>query len=159
MIPLTLFLLACGAMYLGTIQAAFNALMRVSLQAARRGQRPRARSRKLSPGAAAAVPPASHAAGPDRGICRIAARADDRDLDAGLVPAAGGLDGGLWRDLRISRAVSDCLERSRARSRAAAAKLPDARPPAGAAYRADCCTFSIIRARSARRRYRSTATK
>jgi putative hemolysin len=32
MIPLTLFLLACGAMYLGTIQAAFNALMRVSLR-------------------------------------------------------------------------------------------------------------------------------
>ncbi len=26
MIPLTLFLLACGAIYLGTIQAAFNAL-------------------------------------------------------------------------------------------------------------------------------------
>jgi CBS domain containing-hemolysin-like protein len=32
MIPLTLFLLACGAIYLGTIQAAFNALMRVSLR-------------------------------------------------------------------------------------------------------------------------------
>jgi CBS domain containing-hemolysin-like protein len=32
MIPLTLFLLACGAVYLGTIQAAFNALMRVSLR-------------------------------------------------------------------------------------------------------------------------------
>jgi putative hemolysin len=30
--PLTLFLLACGAIYLGTIQAAFNALMRVSLR-------------------------------------------------------------------------------------------------------------------------------
>ncbi len=32
MIPLLLFLLACGAIYLGTIQAAFNALMRVSLR-------------------------------------------------------------------------------------------------------------------------------
>jgi len=32
MIPLILFLLACGAIYLGTIQAAFNALMRVSLR-------------------------------------------------------------------------------------------------------------------------------
>jgi CBS domain containing-hemolysin-like protein len=32
MIPLTLFLLACCAIYLGTIQAAFNALMRVSLR-------------------------------------------------------------------------------------------------------------------------------
>jgi putative hemolysin len=32
MIPLALFLLACGAIYLGTIQAAFNALMRVSLR-------------------------------------------------------------------------------------------------------------------------------
>ena len=32
MIPLTLFLLACCALYLGTIQAAFNALMRVSLR-------------------------------------------------------------------------------------------------------------------------------
>src|SRR5918992_2844669 len=32
MIPLTLFLLACGAVYLGTIQAAFNSLMRVSLR-------------------------------------------------------------------------------------------------------------------------------
>jgi len=32
MIPLTLFLFACGAIYLGTIQAAFNALMRVSLR-------------------------------------------------------------------------------------------------------------------------------
>jgi putative hemolysin len=32
MIPLTLFLLACGAIYVGTIQAAFNALMRVSLR-------------------------------------------------------------------------------------------------------------------------------
>jgi len=32
MIPLTLFLLACCAVYLGTIQAAFNALMRVSLR-------------------------------------------------------------------------------------------------------------------------------
>jgi CBS domain containing-hemolysin-like protein len=32
MIPLTLFLLACGAVYMGTIQAAFNALMRVSLR-------------------------------------------------------------------------------------------------------------------------------
>jgi putative hemolysin len=30
--PLTLFLFACGAIYLGTIQAAFNALMRVSLR-------------------------------------------------------------------------------------------------------------------------------
>ena len=32
MIPLVLFLLACSAIYLGTIQAAFNALMRVSLR-------------------------------------------------------------------------------------------------------------------------------
>ena len=32
MIPLTLFLLACGAIYIGTIQAAFNALMRVTLR-------------------------------------------------------------------------------------------------------------------------------
>ena len=32
MIPLTLFLLACGAIYIGTIQAAFSALMRVSLR-------------------------------------------------------------------------------------------------------------------------------
>ena len=32
MIPLLLFLLACSAIYLGTIQAAFNALMRVSLR-------------------------------------------------------------------------------------------------------------------------------
>jgi CBS domain containing-hemolysin-like protein len=32
MTPLALFLLACGAIYLGTIQAAFNALMRVSLR-------------------------------------------------------------------------------------------------------------------------------
>ena len=32
MSPLTLFLLACAAIYLGTIQAAFNALMRVSLR-------------------------------------------------------------------------------------------------------------------------------
>ena len=32
MIPLTLFLLACCAVYFGTIQAAFNALMRVSLR-------------------------------------------------------------------------------------------------------------------------------
>ncbi len=32
MIPLILFLLACGAIYVGTIQAAFNALMRVSLR-------------------------------------------------------------------------------------------------------------------------------
>jgi CBS domain containing-hemolysin-like protein len=32
MIPLILFLLACAAIYLGTIQAAFNALMRVSLR-------------------------------------------------------------------------------------------------------------------------------
>ncbi len=32
MIPLILFLLACCAIYLGTIQAAFNALMRVSLR-------------------------------------------------------------------------------------------------------------------------------
>jgi len=30
--PLTLFLLGCGAIYVGTIQAAFNALMRVSLR-------------------------------------------------------------------------------------------------------------------------------
>ncbi len=42
MIPLTLFLLACCALYLGTIQAAFNALMRVSLRllAEGSGQRP-----------------------------------------------------------------------------------------------------------------------
>ena len=32
MIPLTLFLLACGAIYVGTIQAAFSALMRVHLR-------------------------------------------------------------------------------------------------------------------------------
>lgn len=32
MIPLTLFLLACATVYVGTIQAAFNALMRVSLR-------------------------------------------------------------------------------------------------------------------------------
>ena len=32
MTPLLLFLLACGAIYIGTIQAAFNALMRVSLR-------------------------------------------------------------------------------------------------------------------------------
>jgi CBS domain containing-hemolysin-like protein len=42
MIPLTLFLLACCALYLSTIQAAFNALMRVSLRllAEGSGQRP-----------------------------------------------------------------------------------------------------------------------
>ncbi len=42
MIPLTLFLLACCALYLSTIQAAFNALMRVTLRllAEGSGQRP-----------------------------------------------------------------------------------------------------------------------
>src|SRR5262249_60721979 len=41
MIPLFLFLLACGAAYLGTIEAAFSALMRLSLRLiAERSDRP-----------------------------------------------------------------------------------------------------------------------
>src|SRR3954471_4664979 len=41
MIPLTLFLLACAAVYLGTIDAAFSALMRLSLRLlAERSTRP-----------------------------------------------------------------------------------------------------------------------
>ena len=32
MIPLSIFLLACAAVYLGTIEAAFSALMRLSLR-------------------------------------------------------------------------------------------------------------------------------
>jgi hypothetical protein len=32
MIPLTVFLLACAAVYLGSIEAAFSALMRLSLR-------------------------------------------------------------------------------------------------------------------------------
>src|SRR5262245_7507129 len=39
MIPLTIFLLACCAIYVGTIQAAFNALMRVSLRLLAEGSR------------------------------------------------------------------------------------------------------------------------
>ena len=33
MIPLSIFLLACAAVYLGSIEAAFSALMRLSLSA------------------------------------------------------------------------------------------------------------------------------
>src|SRR5215218_6453720 len=41
MIPLTVFLLACAAVYLGTIDAAFSALMRLSLRLlAERSARP-----------------------------------------------------------------------------------------------------------------------
>src|SRR5436305_14542217 len=41
MIPLSVFLLACAAVYLGTIQAAFSALMRLSLRlVAERSNRP-----------------------------------------------------------------------------------------------------------------------
>ena len=41
MIPLLLFLLACGAVYLGAIEAAFSALMRLSLRLiAERSDRP-----------------------------------------------------------------------------------------------------------------------
>ena len=41
MIPLTVFLLACAAVYLGTIDAAFSALMRLSLRLlAERSTRP-----------------------------------------------------------------------------------------------------------------------
>ena len=41
MIPLTIFLLACAVVYLGTIDAAFSALMRLSLRLlAERSDRP-----------------------------------------------------------------------------------------------------------------------
>jgi len=41
MIPLSVFLLACAAVYLGTIDAAFSALMRLSLRLlAERSARP-----------------------------------------------------------------------------------------------------------------------
>ena len=41
MIPLSVFLLACAAVYLGTIEAAFSALMRLSLRlVAERSNRP-----------------------------------------------------------------------------------------------------------------------
>ena len=41
MIPLSVFLLACAAVYLGAIEAAFSALMRLSLRlAAERTNRP-----------------------------------------------------------------------------------------------------------------------
>src|SRR5580692_11210650 len=41
MIPLSIFLLACAAVYLGTIEAAFSALMRLSLRLiAERSDRP-----------------------------------------------------------------------------------------------------------------------
>jgi hypothetical protein len=48
MIPLTVFLLACAAVYLGTIDAAFSALMRLSLRLlAERSARPGALSEYL----------------------------------------------------------------------------------------------------------------
>ena len=41
MIPLSIFLLACAAVYLGAIEAAFSALMRLSLRlVAERSDRP-----------------------------------------------------------------------------------------------------------------------
>ena len=133
MIPLTLFLLACGAMYLGTIQAAFNALMRVSLRllAEGSGRAPDLENYLQEP--LLLFLPLRTLLGLIEGFVVLLLALMIGISTPGLVPAAGGLDGGLRRDLRISRAVSDRLERSRARARAAAAKLPDALPPAGAA--------------------------
>ena len=48
MIPLTLFLLACAAVYLGTIQAAFSALMRLSLRLVAEGSGRPGRSATIS---------------------------------------------------------------------------------------------------------------
>lgn len=56
MIPLLVFLLACAAVYLGTIEAAFSALMRLSLRlVAERSGRPGSEFKSISPRCAIAV--------------------------------------------------------------------------------------------------------
>ena len=97
MIPLTLFLLACGAMYLGTIQAAFNALMRVSLRllAEGSGRAPDLENYLQEP--LLLFLPLRTLLGLIEGFVVLLLALMIGDLDPGLVPAAGGLDGRLWR--------------------------------------------------------------
>ncbi len=128
MIPLTLFLLACGAIYLGTIQAAFNALMRVSLRllAEGSGRAPDLEHYLQEP--LLLFLPLRTLLGLIEGFVVLLLALMIGISGPGSFLLLAGVDGGLRRDLRVSAAVSDRLERSRARARAAAAELPHAQP-------------------------------
>ena len=121
-------------MYLGTIQAAFNALMRVSLRllAEGSGRAPDLENYLQEP--LLLFLPLRTLLGLIEGFVVLllalmigVSTPGSFLLLAGSMVAFGAI-------CEFLRAVSDCLERSRARSRAAAAKLPDTLPPAGAAY-------------------------
>ena len=69
MTPLALFLVACATVFLGTVQAAFSALMRLVAAAHGRARRARRRARRISRRPAAALHP-----GPRRiGLCTVLA--------------------------------------------------------------------------------------
>ena len=132
MIPLSIFLLACAAVYLGAIEAAFSALMRLSLRlVAERSDRP-GRARRLSRRSAAAVHPGPAAARPGH---------RHRDGAAGSASASAArttLDVGgrgrrrLRRRLRAAAAARSSSAAIRSASRAAAAVVRADRPGARA---------------------------
>ena len=124
MIPLTLFLLACGAIYLGTIQAAFNALMRVSLRLLAEGSGRGPDLERYLQEPLLLFLPLRTLLGLIEGFVVLLLALMIGISGPGLVPAAGGLDGGLRRRLRVPAAVPDRLARSRAGARASAAELP-----------------------------------
>ena len=122
MIPLSVFLLACAAVYLGTIEAAFSALMRLSLRlVAERSDRP-ARSARTSTircccssrfGCCSASSPAP------RRRCSPAASASMARTRSDAVARARGIRAGV----RAVRADDHRRPRSRAHPRIPAADV------------------------------------
>ena len=132
MIPLFVFLLACAAVYLGTIDAAFSALMRLSLRLlAERSARPGALGEYLDDPVLLFAPvrlllaivTAMATVLLARGIGAVRAAADRHDRRQ---------RGALHRALPGRAAAAARHRRSRACTRGAAAVVPAGRPPAAA---------------------------
>ena len=123
MIPLTLFLLACGAIYLGTIQAAFNALMRVSLRllAEGSGRAPDLEHYLQEP--LLLFLPLRTLLGLIEGFVVLLLALMIGVSGPGPFLLLAGVDGRVRCRVRISAAFPDRVERSRTCARAAAAEL------------------------------------
>ena len=124
MIPLTLFLLACCAIYLGTIQAAFNALMRVSLRLLAEGSGRGPDLERYLQEPLLLFLPLRTLLGLIEGFV-VLLLAIKIGISGPVSRPPGGLDGGLWRDLRVPDPVSHRVARSRACAGSAPAELPD----------------------------------
>ena len=100
MTPLLLFLLACAAIYVGTVTAAFSALMRLSLRLmAERSDRDDLLGRYLDDPLRLFIP-ARMVLGDHLRRRRGAARAGDRDAAGHGLPTLIAVDGGVRAGLR-----------------------------------------------------------